>query len=140
MEDLKRFTAAVQKRWGIRAIQIHIHRDEGHYEENERGRRIRVPNYHAHIVWDWMDHTTGKSHKLSEKDMSEMQDMLADMLKMERGQKKSETRLEHLEREDAVKAIMTHMENCLIAPKMPYLRLLRQGWCQRRGWRRWHQR
>ena len=102
LEDLKRFTAAVQKRWYIRAIQIHIHRDEGHYEENERGRRIRVPNYHAHIVWDWMDHKTGKSYKLSEKDMSEMQDLLADMLKMERGQKKSETGLEHLEREEFV--------------------------------------
>ena len=102
LEDLKRFTTAVEKRWGIRAIQIHIHRDEGHYEENERGRRIWEPNYHAHIVWDWMDHTTGKSHKLSEKDMSEMQDMLADMLKMERGQKKSETGLEHLEREEFI--------------------------------------
>ena len=102
LEDLKKFTAAVQERWGIRAIQIHIHRDEGHYEENERGRRIRVPNYHAHIVWDWMDHTTGKSHKLSEKDMSKMQDLLADMLKMERGQKKSETGLEHLEREEFI--------------------------------------
>ena len=102
LEDLRRFTTAVEKRWGIRAIQIHIHRDEGHYEENERGRRIWEPNYHAHIVWDWMDHTTGKSHKLSEKDMSEMQDMLADMLKMERGQKKSETGLEHLEREEFI--------------------------------------
>ena len=102
LEDLKKFTAAVQKRWYIKAIQIHIHRDEGHYEENERGRRIRVPNYHAHIVWDWMDHKTGKSYKLSEKDMSEMQDMLADMLKMERGQKKSETGLEHLEREEFI--------------------------------------
>ena len=102
LEDLKRFTAAVQKRWYIKAIQIHIHRDEGHYEENERGRRIRVPNYHAHIVWDWMDHKTGKSYKLSEKDMSEMQDLLADMLKMERGQKKSETGLEHLDREEFI--------------------------------------
>ena len=49
-----------------------------------------------------MDHKTGKSYKLSEKDMSEMQDLLADMLKMERGQKKSETGLEHLEREEFV--------------------------------------
>ena len=102
LDDLKRFTMAVQKRWYIKAIQIHIHRDEGHYEENERGRRIRVPNYHAHIVWDWMDHKTGKSYKLSEKDMSEMQDLLADMLKMERGQKKSETGLEHLDREEFI--------------------------------------
>ena len=102
LDDLKRFTTAVEKRWGIRAIQIHIHRDEGHYEENERGRRLWVPNHHAHIVWDWMDHKTGRSRKLSEKDMSEMQDLLAEMLKMERGQKKSETGLEHLEREEFV--------------------------------------
>ena len=36
MGDLKRFTNAVEKRWGIRAVQIHIHRDEGHYEESEK--------------------------------------------------------------------------------------------------------
>ena len=100
IEDLQRFTDAVQERWGIRAIQIHIHRDEGH-EESE-GRRKWKPNLHAHIVWDWMDHTTGKSLKLKEKDISEMQDMLAKELKMQRGQRKSETGLDHLEREEFV--------------------------------------
>ena len=101
MGDLKRFTYAVEKRWGIRAVQIHIHRDEGHYEKSER-KKTWKPNYHAHIVWDWMDHETGKSYKLGEADMSEMQDMLADMLKMQRGQKKSETGLDHLERNDFI--------------------------------------
>ena len=101
IEDLQRFTDAVQERWGIRAIQIHIHRDEGHYEESE-GRRKWKANLHAHIVWDWMDHTTGKSLKLKEKDISEMQDMLAKELKMQRGQRKSETGLDHLEREEFV--------------------------------------
>ena len=101
MGDLKRFTYAVEKRWGIRAVQIHIHRDEGHYEKSER-KKTWKPNYHAHIVWDWMDHETGKSYKLGEADMSEMQDMLAEMLKMQRGQKKSETGLDHLERNDFI--------------------------------------
>ena len=101
MGDLKRFTNAVEKRWGIKAVQIHIHRDEGHYEDNER-KKTWKPNYHAHIVWDWMDHDTGKSHKLGEADMSEMQDMLAEMLNMQRGQKKSETGLDHLERNDFI--------------------------------------
>ena len=101
MGDLKRFTNAVEKRWGIRAVQIHIHRDEGHYEESER-KKTWKPNYHAHIIWDWMDHETGKSHKLGEADMSEMQDMLAEMFKMQRGQKKSETGLDHLERNDFI--------------------------------------
>ena len=101
MEDLLRFTDAVQERWGIRAIQIHIHRDEGHFEESE-GRRRWLPNHHAHIVWDWMDHTTGKSRKLTDRDLSKMQDMLAKELDMLRGQRKSETGLEHLEREEFV--------------------------------------
>ena len=35
MDDLKKFTDTVQERWGMRAIQIHLHRDEGHYEDSE---------------------------------------------------------------------------------------------------------
>ena len=61
----------------------------------------RVPPEIA-VVWDWMDHDTGKSHKLGEADMSEMRDMLAEMLNMQRGQKKSETGLDHLERNDFI--------------------------------------
>ena len=101
MDDLKRFTAAVQERWGMRAIQIHIHRDEGHYEDREEKTGWK-PNYHAHIVWDWINPFTGKSYKLSKADMSEMQDLLAEILKMQRGQKKSETGLEHLDRNDFI--------------------------------------
>ena len=102
MDDLKRFTDAVQERWGMRAIQIHIHRDEGHYEDSEEKTGWK-PNYHAHIVWDWINPSTGKSYKLSKADMSEMQDLLAEILKMQRGQKKSETGIEHLDRNDFIK-------------------------------------
>ena len=35
--------------------------------------------------------------------MSEMQDLLAEILKMQRGQKKSETGIEHLDRNDFIK-------------------------------------
>ena len=101
MDDLMKFTDAVQERWGIRAIQIHIHRDEGHYEDSEEKTGWK-PNYHAHIVWDWINPFTGKSYKLSKTDMSKMQDLLAEILKMQRGQKKSETGLEHLERNDFI--------------------------------------
>jgi len=101
MEDLLKFTDNVQERWGIDAIQIHIHRDEGHYEDVDR-RMGWKPNLHAHIVWDWMDHSTGKSRKLSAKDMSQMQDLLAEVLEMQRGQRKSETGLEHLERNEFI--------------------------------------
>ena len=49
-----------------------------------------------------MDWKTGKSIKLNADDMSTMQDMVAEALDMERGQKKSETGLDHLERNDFI--------------------------------------
>ena len=101
LKDLLRFTKEVEKKWGIKALQVHLHRDEGHFE-NPADENTWVPNYHAHIVWDWMDWTTGKSIKLNADDMSEMQDMVAEALDMERGQKKSETGLDHLERNDFI--------------------------------------
>ena len=33
------------------------------------------PNYHVHIVFDWMNHETGKSRKLNDKDMTDMQSL-----------------------------------------------------------------
>jgi len=101
LEDLLNYTRKVESRWGIRAIQIHLHKDEGHYE-NPEDRESWKPNYHAHIIWDWMDHETGKSRKLDASDMSEMQDLVAGTLEMERGQRKSETGLDHLDRNDYI--------------------------------------
>ena len=101
MNDLLKYTKKVQERWGIRAIQIHIHRDEGHYENPDDPSTCK-PNLHAHIIWDWMNHDTGKSYKLGKKDMEELQDMAADTLEMERGQRKSETGREHLEHNDFI--------------------------------------
>lgn len=49
-----------------------------------------------------MNHETGKSFKLDAEDMSKMQDMVAEALDMERGQKKAETGLDHLERNDFI--------------------------------------
>ena len=101
MNDLLKYTDKVHERWGIRAIQIHIHRDEGHYENPDDSTTWR-PNLHAHIIWDWMNHETGKSFKLGKKDMEELQDMAADTLEMERGQRKAETGREHLEHNDFI--------------------------------------
>ena len=101
LKDLLRFTKEVEKKWGIKALQVHLHRDEGHYED-PADENTWVPNYHAHIIWDWMVHSTGKSIKLNADDMSTMQDMIAEALDLERGQKKSETGLDHLERNDFI--------------------------------------
>ena len=112
MADVKKFGDECQRRWGITPLQIFLHKDEGHWlsgqpdaEDNESfqvGERWFKPNYHAHIVFDWMNHDTGKSQKLNDDDMMEMQPLASDILSMQRGQSKSETGKEHLERNDFI--------------------------------------
>ena len=101
MADLQRYAKAVHQRFGITPLQIFIHRDEGHYE-GEDDSKVWKPNYHAHIVWDWINHETGKSWKLNQADMRELQTIAAKTLQMERGKSKSETGKEHLERNDFI--------------------------------------
>jgi len=103
MDDLLNYVNRVHEKWGIKAIQIHMHRDEGHYE-NPEDKSTWKPNLHAHIIWDWIDHQTGKSFKLNAEDMSQIQDMVAETLEMERGKRKEETGAEHLERKDFILA------------------------------------
>jgi len=103
MEQLQRFCEVCKERWGITALQVFIHRDEGHYD-NPQDKATWKPNLHAHIVWDWMNHDTGKSCKLDENAMSEMQTVLAGCLDMQRGTSKAETGKEHLERTDFILA------------------------------------
>lgn len=79
MEDLQRFAKACEERWGIKALQIHTHKDEGYMHAKEW-----TPNLHAHIVWRWTDEE-GVTRKLNRFDMVEMQTLLADTLGMERG-------------------------------------------------------
>ena len=112
LADVRRFGEECQKRWGITPLQIFLHKDEGHWlngqpapddkESFQVGKRWFKPNYHAHIVFDWMNHDTGKSRKLNDKDMSEMQSLASDILLMERGQSKAVTGKEHLERNDFI--------------------------------------
>ena len=78
-EELHDFTVKCMERFGIMAFQIHIHRDEGYMDGD-----TWKPNLHAHIVFDWTD-VYGKTLKLKRQDMAEMQTILAESLKMERG-------------------------------------------------------
>lgn len=112
LNDLRRFCDKCNQRWGITAMQIFMHKDEGHWlsgepdaddkESFQIGDRWFKPNYHAHIVFDWMNHDTGKSCKLNDDDMMEMQTLASEILLMERGQSKTETGKEHLERNDYI--------------------------------------
>ena len=112
LADVHKFGEECQKRWGITPLQIFLHKDEGHWlngqldpEDRESfkvGERWFKPNYHAHIVFDWMNHDTGKSRKLNDDDMMQMQTLASDILLMERGKSKAVTGKEHLERNDFI--------------------------------------
>ena len=116
MNELQNYCKACHEKWGITALQIHIHRDEGYYSDPE-DKVSWKPNYHAHIVWDWMNHETGKSCKLNREDMSRLQDMVSEALGMERGKSKSETGHQHLERNDYIVAKQKREAEAAVAAK-----------------------
>ena len=100
MEQMKIMAHQIEQRWGIKTKAIYAHLDEGHehlvtdkdhqqgkYLDSPEGTTIFLWNYHAHYVFDWTDHETGQCINLNRHDMSELQDMLANTLKMERGKK-----------------------------------------------------
>jgi hypothetical protein len=100
MEQMKTLANQIEQRWGIKTKAIYAHLDEGHehlvtdkdhqqgkYLESAEGSTIFLWNHHAHYVFDWTDHETGQCINLNRHDMSELQDMLANALKMERGKK-----------------------------------------------------
>ncbi len=91
MADLQRLAERLHQEFGVKCIQIGMHKDEGHWSDGtpandqpSEGAKW-LPNLHAHMVWDWMNHKTGKSYKLKRKDMSRWQDIVAEELDMERG-------------------------------------------------------
>lgn len=88
MTDLRGFATILEMKYNVKVLQIHIHEDEGHWNEG-----VWMKNRHAHLVCDFFDHTTGKTVKLNRQDMSEMQTDLARCLHMQRGESSSKKHL-----------------------------------------------
>ena len=80
MEELKCACRRLERTFGIKTYEIHIHEDEGHREQG-----IWIPNRHAHIITSWYDTTHHTTYKLRKKDLSEIQTIFAEELGMERG-------------------------------------------------------
>lgn len=80
MAQLKNFSNELEKRFGIKTIQIHTHKDEGHNTIDKEWK----PNLHAHMVFNWTAND-GKSLKLNKQDLSEIQTILAESIGMDRG-------------------------------------------------------
>ena len=89
MADLQLLAKQLEKEFGIKCIQIHIHRDEGFNKTNPDPSNL---NLHAHFVADWT-HDNGTSLRLGRQDTSKMLTIGAECLKMERG---SSSNVKHL--------------------------------------------
>ena len=116
MKDLKRLASVLKASHGIECFQIHIHRDEG--------KSRRELNYHAHMVFDWVERDPnaiviqqrkiknapcagmfenvqvkgqGKTKKLNKADLSQIQTLVAKTLGMERGELKENSNRQRLE-------------------------------------------
>jgi len=101
MEDVKKAVKKIEEETGFTAVQIAIHRDEGHI--NERG--VVQYNFHAHVTFFTLDRKTGEQlyrKKLTERQekegrlkpmnrnrLSKLQDIVAESLNMERGKRGS---------------------------------------------------
>lgn len=92
--DLLNVAKEFSKKFKVRVKELHIHRDEGHYEKLSNEWK---PNLHAHIVLENINRNTGKSIKWNKEDLSNIQDFFAEALNMQRGIKSEKRHLNSLE-------------------------------------------
>ena len=97
-EQLMNYKKMVEDFTGWRVIGIYLHLDEGHYNSKYiEGNEDFAINYHAHVLYDCQDLTTGKAIRPKHNLGSKRQDFLALATGMERGNKASETGKKHVE-------------------------------------------
>jgi hypothetical protein len=85
-EQLQKFAENFALKFNVKLLELHIHRDEGHWEDSENKKGWK-PNLHAHMVVENINRNTGKSVAWKRDDMVKMQDFFAENLEMERGLK-----------------------------------------------------
>ena len=85
IQKLFLLSTELEKRYGIKTFQWHIHNDEGHIDNRTGEAKY---NYHAHLVFDWTDEK-GRNLRLNKQDMSDIQTLTAEVMGMERGVKGS---------------------------------------------------
>ncbi|CZE50837.1 hypothetical protein [Campylobacter geochelonis] len=88
MKDLEKLCQIFKEKFGWQPLQIAIHRDEGRWESDEKGNKIFKQNLHAQIEFFMLNEDGIYCFKKSEfgrKKMSEIQDIVAETLNLERG-------------------------------------------------------
>ena len=97
MQDLENLAKHFEDKYGFQCYQIAIHRDEGHIDDNGN----KAINHHAHLEFITLDKATGKNcfklRDFPKSKMREIQDEVAEILKMERGQDKRISKRERIE-------------------------------------------
>lgn len=88
MADLQNLAEAIEARFGIKTLQIAIHRDEGHIKSKDW-----KPNLHAHMLFDFTD-SRGRKIKMGRYELMELQTMTAAALHMERGEHSTKKHLD----------------------------------------------
>ena len=82
MDKLHKLADELHQKFGMNCFQIAIHRDEGYKMSKDK---IKL-NLHAHMVFDWIDHETGRAMHYNRTHMAQIQTIVANTLDMERGQ------------------------------------------------------
>lgn len=88
LEDVRRFADSVCSSFGVKCLGIWLHKDEGYHRSKYiEGDTNWKTNLHAHVLFDWYLPERGTVARSTSDWYSEMQDMAAAALNMERGEK-----------------------------------------------------
>lgn len=81
MAKLHTLAEELHQKFGMNCFQIAIHKDEGYKMSKDQ---VKL-NLHAHMVFDWIDHETGRAKHYNRTHMAQIQTLVANVLDMERG-------------------------------------------------------
>lgn len=95
MQDLKELQKHIEKEFGFQGLQIAIHRDEGHYEDD-----TFITNNHAHMSFFTLNRETGRQmfrrEHINKDKLRDLQTTTANILVMDRGTDKRVSKTERL--------------------------------------------
>jgi hypothetical protein len=105
IEDIKKLSANLQK-MGIKVLEVSVHNDEGHILEDGS----KKYNYHCHVIFANVN-SQGHYKRWQKKDLEHLQNVVADSLDMERGQKGSKSKRLSAQQYKKVAANKSDIEN-----------------------------
>ena len=106
LEQLRSACEECRRRYGIQAMQIYTHLDEGYAHAKEW-----TPNRHAHIVFNWYDFDKHATCKLNKYDTMELQTIFARHLKMVRGVSSDRKHLNAIQQKNKAESVrLQHLQ------------------------------